>query len=252
LFCTNCGKPVKEHQKFCGSCGMPIEPESISQGLTTSHPVSASSSPGGNQFAGLKGETIKIIIPNLMLQKSWGRSDTFNLIVTDQRSIFARLTNQIMNDTIKMRREKAAAEGKGFFGKWAAQMSGFNTYTDRYHNMTPDEALLENKENFQIQNSLIKNFKSGSDGDEDHEMYNIEITTATQKLKFKTQYDPDKALKAAYTEACRFKFGKRVFGEMLLDYFHAFCMLERSNWNKSDNSLRQRLVQSLIVSCLSR
>lgn len=199
MFCTNCGKPVKELQKFCGSCGMPVESEPVSQVRPISPPVSASPPPGRDHFAGIKGETVKIIIPNLMLSKSWGRSDTFNLIVTDQRSIFVKLTGQIMNDTIKMRREKAAAEGKGFLGKWAAQMSGFNTYTDRYQNMTPDEALLENQENFQIQNSLIKNVKSGSDGDEDHEMFNIEITTATQKLKFKTQYDPDKALKAAYS-----------------------------------------------------
>jgi hypothetical protein len=199
LFCTNCGKPIKENQKFCGSCGMPIVSTFAAPVQPVSPPVSARLPPKGDQFTGLQGETVKIIIPNLMQPKSWGRSDTFNLIVTDQRSIFAKLTSQIMNDTIKMRREKAAAEGKGFFGKWAAQMSGFNTYTDRYQNMTPDEALLENTENFQIQNSLIKNVKSGSDGDEDHEMYNIEITTATQKLKFKTQYDPDKALKAAYS-----------------------------------------------------
>jgi hypothetical protein len=197
-FCTNCGKPVKEDQKFCGSCGMQIESSSNSQSQPVSPLVSDNPPPSEVQFASPKGETVKIIIPNLMLQKSWGRSDTFNLIVTDQRSIFAKLTSQIMNDTIKMRREKAAAEGKGFFGKWAAQMSGFNTYTDRYQKITPDEAFLENKENFQIQNSLIKNVKSSSDGDDDHEMFNIEITTATQKLKFKTDYDPDKALKAAY------------------------------------------------------
>jgi hypothetical protein len=199
LFCKNCGKPIKENQNFCGSCGMPIVSASAAPVQPVSPPVSASLPPRGDQFTGLQGETVKIIIPNLMQPKSWGRSDTFNLIVTNQRSIFAKLTSQIMNDTIKMRREKAAAEGKGFFGKWAAQMSDFNTYTDRYQKMTPDEALLENTENFQIQNSLIKNVKSGSDGDEDHEMFNIEIITATQKLKFKTQYDPDKALKAAYS-----------------------------------------------------
>ena len=103
-----------------------------------------------------------------------------------------------MNETIKMRREKAAAEGKGFFGKWAAQMSGFNTYTDRYQTMRPEEALLENKENFQIENSMIKNVKSSSDDDEDRPMYDIEIATATQKLKFKTQYNPEHDLKKAY------------------------------------------------------
>ncbi|HSW58542.1 MAG TPA: zinc ribbon domain-containing protein [Dehalococcoidales bacterium] len=194
-FCTHCGKPIKETQKFCGACGMQIESEASTENRTAMPP------PSEDQKTSLKGETLKIIIPNLMLQKSWGRSETFNLIVTDQRSIFARLTSQIMNETVKMRREKAAAEGKGFFGKWAAQMKGFNTYTDRYQTMNPDEVLSEDKENFQIQNSLIKKVKSSSDTLDERGMYTIEFTTTTQKLRFKTQYNPDQALKAAYNQS---------------------------------------------------
>jgi hypothetical protein len=193
LYCTNCGSLIKEDQKFCGSCGTPVELVS-GAGLSQPRPLTQE----GQQFTSPQGETIKNIIPNLMLAKSWGRSDTFNLIVTERRSIFAKITNQIMNETIKIRREKAAAEGKGFFGKWAAQMSGFNTYTDRYYTMRPEEALRENEGNFQIENSTIKNVKSGSDGDEDKPMYDIEITTTTQKLRFKTQYDPERELKKAY------------------------------------------------------
>jgi hypothetical protein len=192
MYCTNCGRPVKEQQKFCASCGSPVGPN---PDAGVPKPISSTSS---GQFTASKGEIIKIIIPNLMMSKSWGRSDTFNLIVTNQRSIFAKLTTQVMNDTIKMRREKAASEGKGLLGKWGAQMSGFNTYIDRYQTISPEEALLENKENFQIDNSLIKNVKSASDGDQNNEMYNIEITTATQKYRFKTQFDPEKALKTAY------------------------------------------------------
>ena len=204
MFCTNCGKPIKESQKFCGSCGTAVElaspvgitsPGPTAQDAQFAQPVPVAQ---GTQFIKPEGEAIRAILPNLVVSKSFGRSDTFNLIVTDHRSIFAKLTNQIMNETIKMRREKAAAEGKGFFGKWAAQMSGFNTYTDRYQTMRPEEALLENKENFQIENSMIKNVKSSSDDDEDRPMYDIEIATATQKLKFKTQYNPEHDLKKAY------------------------------------------------------
>jgi nucleotidyltransferase/DNA polymerase involved in DNA repair len=190
--CTNCGKPIKETQKFCGSCGTAVESASPS-GITPPSPSTQEA-----QIKSAQGEAIRAILPNLVVSKSFGRSDTFNLIVTDQRSVFAKLTSQIMNETVKMRREKAAAEGKGFFGKWAVQMSGFNTYTDRYQTMRPEEALLENKENFQIENSMIKKVKSSSDDDEDRPMYDIEITTATQKLKFKTQYDPEHELKKAY------------------------------------------------------
>ena len=42
-----------------------------------------------------------------MVAKSWGRYDVYNLIVTDRRSIFSKLTNEMMNKTIQARRAKA-------------------------------------------------------------------------------------------------------------------------------------------------
>lgn len=193
MYCANCGSLIKDDQKFCGSCGTPVELVP-GAGLSQPRPLIQE----GQQYTNPQSETIKNIIPNLILSKSWGRSDTFNLIVTEHRSIFAKLTSQIMNETIKFRRDKATAEGKGFFGKWAAQMSGFNTYTDHYERMRPEDALGETEGNFQIENSTIINVKSRSDGDEDKPMYDIEITTPTQKLQFKTQYDPGRELKKAY------------------------------------------------------
>jgi hypothetical protein len=147
-----------------------------------------------------QGETVREIIPNLIVSKSLGRSDTFNLLVTERRSIFAKLTGEIMNATVKMRRDKAAAEGKGFFGKWKAQMQGFNTYTDWYKDKTPDQALGETPGNYAIDNSAIRNIKVNENSDDEGGMtlYYIEITTSTDKLNFKMQYDPRKLFQAAY------------------------------------------------------
>jgi len=150
-------------------------------------------------------EPIKAIIPNLMISKSFGRADTYNLIVTERRSIFAKLTNEIMNETVKRRRAKAEAEGKGFFGKWKAQMAGFNTYTDWYADKTPDQALAETPGNWAIENSAIRGVKVNESSDDEGGMtlYYIQFTTITGKFDFKMQYDPRQLLQQAYGSVVR-------------------------------------------------
>ena len=213
-FCPFYGTPVKENHKFCPNCGNTLEPvtqkpTSAPQAVSTSpieqplspvlvpQPVAA---PQKQAVMQNQGETMKVIIPNLMVSKSLGRSDTFNLIVTERRSIFAKLTGEIMNETVKRRRAKAEAEGKGFFGKWKAQMQGFNTYTDWYADKTPDYALTETPGNYAVENSAIRNVKVNEDSDDEGGMtlYYIEIMTTTGNLNFKMQYDPRKLFQAAY------------------------------------------------------
>ena len=120
-----------------------------------------------------------------MVAKSWGRYDTYNLIVTDHRSIFSKLTNEMMNKTIQARRAKAESEGKGFFGKWKAQMQGFNTYTDYYQGMTPDQILHEGKENFSVDNSTIRGLKIKEESSDEGgmTMYYVEIQTLGKNLQ---------------------------------------------------------------------
>jgi hypothetical protein len=136
-----------------------------------------------------------------MKSKSLGRTDTYNLIVTDRRSIFAKLTAEIMNETVKKRRAKAEAEGKGFFGKWKAQMQGFNTYTDWYADKTPDYALAETQGNWAIDNGSISNVKVNESKDDESgvETYYIEFTTPNGKFDFSMQYDPKEHLQKAYS-----------------------------------------------------
>lgn len=147
-----------------------------------------------------QGETIRAIIPNLMVSKSLGRVDTYNLIVYERRSIFAKLTNEVMNEAIKRRRAKAEAEGKGFLGKWKAQMQGFNMYTDGYGEMTSDQILAETQGNWAIDNSAIRGMKFSADNDAEggRSFFYIELTTMTGKLNFKTDYDAKSLFNNAY------------------------------------------------------
>jgi hypothetical protein len=202
-FCTNCGKQVKDQHKFCASCGMPVESENaapppaapvpIPQPATPAPaPVVRNTSPSNtvaqNTAPSVQGESIRIIIPNNYL------------IVTERRTIFAKLTNEIANEAVKMRRSGAESEGKGFFGKWAAQMKGMNNYSDRYIKYTPEQLLNETQGNFALDNSMVRKIKVQDNTDDEGGAaeYGIEIETAANKLKFKAGYDPSDYFKQAY------------------------------------------------------
>lgn len=211
-FCPECGTPVNVSHKFCPNCGMKLEnvqprgvvapdtsaPQTIQPQPTAQpvqHPAQSYQSPASYN------EQIKTIIPNLMVYKGWCRYDTFNLVVTERRSIFSKLTNEMMSNTIKARRAKAEGEGKGFFGKWKAQMQNFGSYTDYYEGMTPDQILMDSKENYAIDNSSIRGLNVRDETGEEDMMswYGLEILTTGKKITFRIQYDPTEAFNLAYS-----------------------------------------------------
>jgi hypothetical protein len=206
-YCPECGTPVDASNKFCPSCGIKLQPiqqretsPQINQTTSSSTPPTPTPTRPPPPTYDTLSEQVKTIIPNFMVAKSWGRYDVYNLIVTDRRSIFSKLTNDMMNKTIQARRAKAESEGKGFFGKWKAQMQGFNTYTDYYRGMAPDQILDEGKDNFSVDNTAIRGLKIKEETSDEGgmTMYYVEIQTLGKNLQFKTQYDPTEALDAAF------------------------------------------------------
>jgi hypothetical protein len=148
-------------------------------------------------------ETVKFVIGSLAVSKSWGRIDNYTLIVTERRSIFAKLTQEIMNETVRASRANAQAEGKGFFGKWAAQMKGFYSYHDRYVHLTPDQILQETPGNFAIENAWISKIKISeyTDPNNNNVEFGITFEMVNQKLYFKSMYDLKDQLRQVYGPA---------------------------------------------------
>jgi hypothetical protein len=120
-FCPECGTPIKETHKFCPSCGAKQEPlqERATAQPTPPPPITPQQSPPPTtlppqyptpqQYV----EEVKSVIPNLMIYKGLGRYDTFNLLVTDRRSIFSKLTNDMMSKSIKKRLRKVEGPDAG-------------------------------------------------------------------------------------------------------------------------------------------
>ncbi len=113
-------------------------------------------------------EQIAAIISTVRKPKSFGRSDTYTLIVTDNRMIFAEMTSDMMKEAAVEAQRRGKEEGKGFFSRWGDQIKATMRFADRYWQIPPDEALAESSKNFAIQNASVKKIKVRSRDDAAH------------------------------------------------------------------------------------
>jgi hypothetical protein len=139
------------------------------------------------------GERIVSIVPNLKKPKSFGRWDTYNLVVTDRRCVIAFLTADMLNRAIKEANERGKSEGKGFMDRWGDQMSASLEYWRRYESMDPEAILMENRENFTIELSAVKkayvDHKRRSGQKNSPEYWEVTIETRSDKYKFESDSD---------------------------------------------------------------
>jgi len=150
-YCSNCGNKVLDTDKFCNNCGSPIRPvSSPSQSYSTPPPPPSTvstrnppSPPPSYTPQRPIGETIITTVSNFQKPKSFGRWDAYILLATNQNLIIVQLTKDMVNKSIKQAQEQAKAEGKGFFGQWAAQLGTGFDYASQYHGWTKDQLLAE-------------------------------------------------------------------------------------------------------------
>ncbi|MDG6242807.1 MAG: hypothetical protein QCH31_00235 [Methanolobus sp.] len=144
------------------------------------------------------------IVPSMSKSKMLGLlSDTFTLVATPDTTIFAKVTNDVMKQVVLESREKAKAEGKGFFGKWGAQIKGSFRYAERYAGMSAQAVLAESPANFAIPNAGISSIKvkKKTTHDEDNfssDSWHVTIQSDSGKLKLTTDFDPKGHLQNIY------------------------------------------------------
>ncbi|MFW6176485.1 MAG: hypothetical protein ACOC40_02170 [Thermoplasmatota archaeon] len=95
------------------------------------------------------------VIPDLRTGMFGNKS--YNLVVTNQRLIFAEFNNELM----KKDREKAMAnaQNSGFFGKMKASIGSSFSFHERYYNMDPETILRESPNNFEMRPEQIQSIK---------------------------------------------------------------------------------------------
>jgi hypothetical protein len=167
------------------------------------------------QAPGMPGEAFIGVIPNAQRKKNMFSKETFNIVVTNQRMIFALVTS----DMIKA--EAQSHKGEGIKGAFKAMTAGYNLW-QRYPGMSPDQAMAETPGNFCVYMNQVRKVKySGAKtilskgglsiginagiglggGDDDDDSAKLEIDTIGGKYEFEiissSQPQTGQVLKAA-------------------------------------------------------
>jgi hypothetical protein len=153
------------------------------------------------QPAAAPPETVCGVIPGAYQRKGalgLGQQ-SFSLVLTNYRVIFAMQTSQMMQEQVKMARDNAKQQGKGFFGQWGAQFSASITY---YMQQPPQAVLAEQPGNFFIPYDQLRSVKfhvihGGEDSQDD---YRLDFETVTGKVSVKFNMIDQKKAKQALTQ----------------------------------------------------
>ena len=165
-FCTNCGNPIDTGARFCAYCGQSLN--QIHSNAAPANQIEATTSstsitPQPGIAANTNGPAAKVdftpsveqivgVIPGISRKKGMFNYESYHIIVTPKRLIFAAVTNEIMKDEA----QKSSGKGMGSYLKTA--LAG-NDFTQRYLNMAPEQAMHESPENFGVDLSSIRKVK---------------------------------------------------------------------------------------------
>ena len=147
-------------------------------------------------------EKIISIVPNLRKRKLLGFSnETYTIIIFENETVLAKLTSKIMKENAAKAKEKAKSEGKGFFGRWGAQLASSLNYSERYRNMSISDIKNETPGNLSFDNDTITKIKIRMN-DQSQEsgriFYNIDFYASGEKYKFTTEQDVETEFKKAF------------------------------------------------------
>jgi hypothetical protein len=163
--CPNCGENVSARAKFCNRCGTPlVSPQPSQPPYSSAYSIPRVAAPAPqmqpvgqpygpvsapNAAYASSSEPVIGIIGGLGQQKGLS-ARAYNLIVTQQRLVFARLTDQMLKAATEQSKQEAKAEGRGFFGQWGAMFKANAKVCERYYQMPIDMILQETPDNFVV------------------------------------------------------------------------------------------------------
>ena len=106
--------------------------------------------------------------------------ETFTVMVTPSRLVFASISDQEMKEAVAEARAKAKEQGKGMLGQWGAQFAWVSIVCERLAAMPVESILATRAGSFTLDHSTIKRVKvEVNAGDED--------TQSSTRLVIETQ-----------------------------------------------------------------
>jgi hypothetical protein len=208
-FCPLCGGQLTPTARFCGDCGhrievpVPAAPAPPPPSHSYAQPV-AMQPPASPAAA---GEAVMGILPILQRRKGLFGAESFAVVLTNHRLIFAMVTSQMLQDAAAEAKQQARQQGKGFLSQWGAVMSSGFRFAQRYLQMQPNAILAEHGENFYFLHDQVQQVRlKDSDPDEPNDREQVEFHTTGGKHRFIITYGSLKDIR----EALKPLYGKRI------------------------------------------
>ncbi len=216
-FCTSCGTQISSDSRYCGKCGAPAFIPMQEAPRNNSPQMIQPSSPAPREefvrATNMTGENTLGMIPLRQL-KSLGRYDPFVGVITNNRLIFARLTSDMIKDSVTRARNEAKSHGKGYLGQISSQMREYSSgYTNRYANMQPSSILSETPGNFALGNESITELRlklrESRQGNGNDNEFELEIFSGGARYEFRMDENGEyiDLLKGVYGQRVRTPFG---------------------------------------------
>lgn len=199
----------------CGAEMASAAPQNPPQEKQPQQPAGASAPAGVPQPASGNAEQIVGAIPQAKKFKAMGMSyDSYVVVVTTKRMVFAMLTSKDLQQAANEAREKAKAEGKGFFGAWGDQLKATFKYGEKYLSMHPDQILAENPSNFAVDNGAISEIKlsikrTSSNNTSHVSDFDMHVKTPRGEMTYRIDENNDNVnlLRGVYGERVKMPFG---------------------------------------------
>lgn len=231
-FCQYCGRQLTPGARFCGDCGHRVELAAPAPGVpahSTSLPAAPASpiqrqaprptpppppqsyaqqpAPPPAAIPAAGGEAVLGVLPILQRRKGLFGSESFAVVLTSHRLIFALVTNQMLQEAAAEAKQQARQQGKGFLSQWGAVMTSGLRFAQRYLHMAPNAILAEHSENFYFLHNQVQQVRlKDSDPDEPNDRDQVEFHTTGGKHRFTISYGSLKDIR----EALKPLYGKRV------------------------------------------
>jgi hypothetical protein len=152
-------------------------------------------------------EPVLLVLSQMGLKKGMLKVLEYNLVVTPQRLVLARITQKMIGDAAMEAKQAARGQGKGFMGQWAASAGARQYICDRYRTMSIESILAQDPESFFFPLQQVREIRTGSDTDvDDNTTEWLEINAVTSKVRF--------TLAATSSGAAR-KALKQILGDLV-------------------------------------
>ena len=111
-YCGSCGGALQAGDAFCTTCGAPAaQAAPVAPPATTAPPAAPTPASSGEQILSVIGGLTLVAGFMGLKQKA------YTLIITDRRLVFVEITKEKATAAVNAARDRAKAEGKGFFGQ---------------------------------------------------------------------------------------------------------------------------------------